>query len=408
MLTCLYNSSIIFIDNYINDLPLRELGREGKLLCPDPNCRHPVILHQGKFKRPHFAHRTGIGDSCHFGQGESEEHDYGKRYIYSLLKSLFSPEQVRPECFLESGQKADVLLDLGNEKFAFEIQFSEQDGKTWESRSERYRDIGVIPIWILGYRKRLDVICKPQGAHQLLRFELGRTREYAVGKVGLCQELIDQLKGQKSWTQDPWDNVDQYQVVHILCISGGISEFHLGYVTQKSATIWEGYTLPITPTSIFDLSQARWIPEIETSAIQSAKIKLQERTRWSNRIDAIQGELRKKVLAYTNVENLQWLPLVLANEDIFFGEGHNGPYDILLLEVALYLKIIRLNIFYEDTIEDIFRCWNFEWKEYRDLFIRGELGKFFERLVKKGILLNTDGWKWQVLGRLTEQVQYDK
>jgi hypothetical protein len=44
MLTCLFGGEKIYIEDFIKKLPLRDLGREGKLLCPDPKCRCPVIF----------------------------------------------------------------------------------------------------------------------------------------------------------------------------------------------------------------------------------------------------------------------------------------------------------------------------------------------------------------------------
>jgi hypothetical protein len=307
---------------------------------------------------------------------------------------------------LDSGQKADVLLDLGNQIIAFEIQFSEQDGNTWESRIDKYRGIGVASVWILGYRKPIHEIISYRGDREPAKIKLGRTREYAVQKAQLVQELSDQLFERPQYFHDAWEITEKYQVVHILTVSEGILEFYLGYVVQKSATIWEGYILPITQSSFFDQRQVRFTPDSEISARQSAESKHQERIEWRTRILSVQDELRQKVLAYTKVERIEWLPVVLANEEVFYGHVQYGTYDFLLLEVALYLKIIRLRSFYEDTIEELFHNWKFQWKEYRDLFIRGEIGDFFDRLVKAGVLIHDDG-KWQVTGKLSNKVPFD-
>jgi hypothetical protein len=359
-------------------------------------------LYQGKFKRPYFAHRKGDSKNCQFGGFESEEHEEGKRFIYDLLRSMYNSDQVILEETLVNGQRADVLLNLKNRRFAFEIQFSEQDGNKWESRNEKYRNIDIVPIWILGYRKPIHEIIVSQGDREPAKIILGRTREYAIKKIRLVQELIDHFTGISYGKHDAWEIVEQYQAVHILSVSKGIAEFCLGYITQRSAIIWEGYTLPITQSSVFDQNQCRFIPEDEVSARKTAESKHLEQIEWKNRIHTIQDELRQKVLAYTKAERVEWLPVVLANEDVFCGYMNHGTYDILLLELALYLKIIRIKSFSEDTIEEFFLNWKFEWKEYRDLFLRGEIGDFFERLVKEGVLHYADGI-WHVSGKLSSK-----
>lgn len=403
MLTCFYSGQKIYIGDFIDKLPLRQLGRDGSLLCSDSNCRRPVLLHQGKFKRPYFAHRKGDGKDCRFGGAESEEHEAGKRYIFDLLRLIYGSEKVLLEETLENRQKADVLLNLGSQRFAYEIQFSEQDGNTWETRNEKYRDIDVVPVWILGYRKHIHEIVVPQGNRRPAKIKLGSTREYAVTNASIVQELVANLSRRTLRKNESWDMDERYKAVHILSISEGILELCLGYVTQKSATIWEGYLLPITQNSLFDQSQGRFIPDAEVNARRIAEEKLQARIEWKNRLNSIQEELRIKVLAYTKAKRTTWLPVVLANEDIFYGEEYeDGDYDILLLEVALYLKIIRLKSFSEETIEEYFRNWKFDWREYRYLLMNGEIGSFFKRLEKVGVLTHKNG-VWEIKDTLSDQ-----
>ena len=400
MLTCLYEGQRIYIGEYIDFPLLRELGRNSKLLCPDPDCLKPVLLHYGKFKTPHFAHRKGDGLNCHFGISESEEHEEGKRYIYNLLRSMYKTNQVWLEETLESGQKADVLLEIEGKRIAFEIQFSEQDGATWESRSQKYSDIGVVPIWILGYKKPLHEMVEHRMYFTSARIKLGRTREYAVQNAKLVQELIDRFTDGSTYIKHPWESVEKYQVVHILTLEEGVPELSLGYVSQKSTTIWDGYCLPIGEDSAFDPNQGRFIPRDEVIAQRAAESKFNEWTEWRDKVSRVQEELRKKVLIYTKAERIEWLPIVLANDEIFYGRKRHEVYDILLLEVALYLKIIRLHSFYDDTIAEIFINWGFEWKDYRNLFVYGEIGEFFTQLVENKILDRENG-KWKIVGKLT-------
>lgn len=402
MLTCLYNGQKIYVEDCLASLPLRDLGRRGELLCPDPECRRPVILHQGKYKRPHFAHKKGTGNNCQFGVSESPEHVEGKRFICDLLRSIYSPDQVKLEEFLESGQKVDVLLDLGRQKYAFEIQFSEQDGCTWEERNQKFRAIGIVPIWILGYRKPLSEIVEDQGLREPAKVRLGRAREAAVKKVSIVYELEYRLTKEVLYSQAAWENVYKYSVVHFLSIFNGDPVFYLAYINQKSPAIWEGYTSPIDKTSFFDQTNSRFVPAEEVSANRRAEIAFQEWSNWKSRINTIQEDLRQKVLSYTKVKSIERLPVILENWDIFHEYSGDRDYDILLLEAALYLKIIRLRHFSEDVIEEMFRSWKFEWKEYRNLFLWGEIGEFIKRLVKAGVLDYDEMGVWKVKGKLPQ------
>jgi hypothetical protein len=400
MLTCFYDGQKIYIGDYLTTLPLRDLSRKNELLCPDPDCRQPVILRQGKYKRPHFAHKKGAGINCHFGVSESPEHIEGKRFISDLLRTKYTPDQVKLEEFLGSDQKADVLLDLGTQKYAFEILFSEQDGHTWDERNQKLSSVGIVPVWILGYRKPLSEIVESQWHNEPSKIKLGRAREAAAINAKIVQKLENRITRYSFHERSAWETVDKYKVVHVLSVCEGNSDFYLAYISQKSAAIWEGYTLAIDNSACFDPISNRFLPAEEIAANEAAKAAFQEWSEWKTRLKAIQAELLGKVLTYSKADRLERLPVVVENWDIFWGDVSDKDYDILLIEVALYIKIIRMKHFCEDALEEILMSWKFEWKEANYLLQWGEIGKFLKRLEKAGVLSYDEVGVWNVKGCL--------
>ena len=67
---------------------------------------------------------------------------------------------MKKETFVDSGQKADILLITPTKRFAIEIQFSPQSYETWAQRTSDYHKAGIIPIWIIGVRDELANVLK--------------------------------------------------------------------------------------------------------------------------------------------------------------------------------------------------------------------------------------------------------
>lgn len=128
-----------------------ELGRikKSKWFCP--SCQEPVILKQGKYVRPHFAHlRRHL---CHgYSEGESAEHLLGK----SLLAKWCSEASIsfELEAYLPGvKQRPDLLLP---NNIVLEFQCSPISLATFLKRTETYMKHGYQVIWIAGKKLKLQ------------------------------------------------------------------------------------------------------------------------------------------------------------------------------------------------------------------------------------------------------------
>ena len=125
---------------------------DGPFHCPE--CQKETVLHKGKIKVHHFAHKPPV--SCECGKGESEEHRQCKYEIYSELKKdgRFDCElekplgKVRPDIWLLS--KA-----TGNQ-CAIEVQISVLTMDKIIYRTEQYNKLGVYVLWLSPYSEALD------------------------------------------------------------------------------------------------------------------------------------------------------------------------------------------------------------------------------------------------------------
>ncbi|WP_085521715.1 competence protein CoiA [Tuberibacillus sp. Marseille-P3662] len=124
--------------------------RRTRFICPA--CQGTVILRLGDKKRWHFAHKNNASCSAQ-AEHETSNHILGKRVLHRWLKAqLYHPQlehylpqiKQRPDCYTE---KTEPPL-------AIEFQCSTIPARDVMQRTQGYRSIKVLPLWILA-RERL-------------------------------------------------------------------------------------------------------------------------------------------------------------------------------------------------------------------------------------------------------------
>lgn len=117
-----------------------------KFFCPI--CHERVIVKAGTEVIPHFAHQTD-GECANSSQGESSYHMTGKLRLKKWLQSQHI--HVELESYLkEINQRPDLLLKINETKIAIEFQCTRIPIKDIQTRTLHYKEIGIVPIWILG------------------------------------------------------------------------------------------------------------------------------------------------------------------------------------------------------------------------------------------------------------------
>ncbi|WP_010283339.1 competence protein CoiA [Bacillus timonensis] len=99
-------------------------------------------------KTHHFAHLKGAECTVKT-EPETEYHLNGKRQLYHWFQA--QGYDVKLEPFLpDISQRPDLLVTLENKRYAIEYQCSQIDYQLFKKRSDSYKNIGIVPIWILG------------------------------------------------------------------------------------------------------------------------------------------------------------------------------------------------------------------------------------------------------------------
>ncbi|WP_077617317.1 competence protein CoiA [Bacillus sinesaloumensis] len=125
---------------------LLELRKDETFLCPA--CQSKVQLKAGMKKTHHFAHLKGAECTIKT-EPESEYHLDGKRQLFHWFQA--QGYDVKLEPFLsEISQRPDLLVVTQDRRYAIEYQCSGIDSALFKKRSDSYRQIGIIPLWILG------------------------------------------------------------------------------------------------------------------------------------------------------------------------------------------------------------------------------------------------------------------
>ena len=128
---------------------IRELSDSRALRCPA--CGEAVVLKAGPIVAPHFAHLAGSDCSHPDSEPETVAHRAGKALLADWAGAALPNAKVTPEaCIMETGQRADVLIELEGRRVALEYQCADLSGREWLRRHRLYRGAGVRDLWILG------------------------------------------------------------------------------------------------------------------------------------------------------------------------------------------------------------------------------------------------------------------
>lgn len=124
------------------------------VVCPVPGCAAPLTTVHSTVKRDHLRH-LGHGG----GHGlESFFHSQGCALIQHWLATKYPLcRVVREEYTNEAGERrADMLLTSpsGNERVAFEVQYSPLTHDAWTRRHESYRAQGIEDVWLFGHTEK--------------------------------------------------------------------------------------------------------------------------------------------------------------------------------------------------------------------------------------------------------------
>lgn len=120
------------------------------LLCPDPECRAPMVAREGS-RRRHFAHKAqGRQQRCSF-EGESSLHLALKWHITQAARTagLVARMESFPAPTDAGGWRADVLVTAPDaRRVAFEVQKSTQTDTVTRERTSRYAADGIAVVWL--------------------------------------------------------------------------------------------------------------------------------------------------------------------------------------------------------------------------------------------------------------------
>ncbi|MEK4424180.1 competence protein CoiA [Solibacillus sp. FSL K6-1523] len=125
---------------------LQALKKTAQFYCPQ--CKALLILKIGQIKIPHFAHVKKSDCDALFSEGESYAHLLGKQHLQELFQQL----QLQPvlEPYLPAiQQRPDLLITKGTQKYAIEFQCSRLSPQKYQKRTEGYKDIQIMPMWII-------------------------------------------------------------------------------------------------------------------------------------------------------------------------------------------------------------------------------------------------------------------
>ncbi|AFR99790.1 competence protein CoiA [Lentilactobacillus buchneri] len=130
-----------------------------RLVCP--GCRQKVIFKRGKYRIPHFSHKSNRVCGS-FSENESQAHLQGKLTFQRQLRAM-ATEAVLEYYLPTIEQRADVYLP--SPKLILEYQCSPISFAELSRRTVNYQSLGIDVVWVLGDRhlnaaKRLDGVAK--------------------------------------------------------------------------------------------------------------------------------------------------------------------------------------------------------------------------------------------------------
>ncbi|WP_100373494.1 competence protein CoiA [Bacillus sp. FJAT-45037] len=125
---------------------LKQMRQDVPFYCPC--CQAELQLKLGMKKQWHFAHKKDHTCTVQ-SEHESLYHLQGKRQLYEWLKN--QGLKVALEVYLPLiRQRPDLLFKDQDQLYALEYQCSPIDLPQLEKRTRGYKQLGMIPIWILG------------------------------------------------------------------------------------------------------------------------------------------------------------------------------------------------------------------------------------------------------------------
>jgi len=419
MLTCLSENQEIDIDDYQSEeqiLELRAWSNNGLLRCPDPKCGGMVVLHKCNLKRSHFAHRVK-GDQCRISE-ESAEHDLAKSWIYNILRNQYPPECVKKESFVDSGQKADILLITPTQKFAIEIQFSPQSDEVWIQRTTDYQKAGIVPLWIIGIRNELADALEGNNTYS---YQRGIS---AVRNLDFYERsIVRNIKFRPTWEKAGVEMHHGSALAHLIANRNQPAIYHFVSVLNKestaehrfhSAVIWKendehksGFLIDLDETVSFSEKEGRFISkaEFDYAKIYAARNEEQAIELEKRRIELLRRkESRAKFIEHLlnkfQIASPEQFPEVKAQENalrqnknlrrIFHVNKSVYPNeDYLLIELAVYIKFVKLSKpgskFDMEEIKSYLVQWGL-WDDIRFQSINAWIAGLLQNLVLAGIL----------------------
>ncbi|MBI3164126.1 MAG: hypothetical protein HYZ24_05535 [Chloroflexi bacterium] len=420
-LTCEYkNEVLVAYRDY--DLDIKQLGRERKLQCRE--CGGFVYLKKGELKIAHFAHFPNQQTPKCSKSNESPEHLECKGFIAKLLESRYSANNVFPEHKVESGQEADVLLDLPNMKVAFEIQFSQQSQEKWKARTELYKKYGVVPVWILGFRKGITDLQKENYSDIAIPL--------TMQNAGI--ELPDSREWERHYQQTPFIREKQRNkshIFHFITHKNKKIGLYIAYLrrTPDKKTFWFGDILHIGTDWNFLEKDFRFAPEEENffnldylekrekqKAVDAERKKQEGIHQERQKSEQLRrSELKAKLFQWLSVENEFEVPEIIMQikehkiERVFSVKWNPDPDKIpdrLIAELAVYYKFVKtkqigFEFSYSKDIEPFLYDWNFCSDRNRQFAAAQISSGFLARLRQIGVLEKSPkSDKWKVVKKL--------
>ena len=124
---------------------LTEADRGKAFRCPF--CDEPLIAVLPKANIiNHFRHKSGIDH----GEPETPEHLHGKTTMRNLFQRYGWHAEIEVKVGRSAFNIADIVANKHMDIFAIEFQCSRISLDHFEQRNNRYEELGLTPVWVLG------------------------------------------------------------------------------------------------------------------------------------------------------------------------------------------------------------------------------------------------------------------
>ncbi|MFA6545683.1 MAG: competence protein CoiA family protein [Limisphaerales bacterium] len=170
----------------------------GPFACPE--CDDEVVLHKGRLKVHHFAHKPPT--TCSHGKGETEIHRQCKVAIYEGLLAQPHVTKAKLERDLTS-VRPDISARIGDFHVAIEVQISALPAETVIHRTVEYATKGIYLLWLAQWTPELDSdTYRPRALERWLHAAyFGRVYYWQSGLtvVPYHFESVQKLKEVREW-----------------------------------------------------------------------------------------------------------------------------------------------------------------------------------------------------------------